>query len=150
MSQSTQKRSLSLALAVGTTVAAAGLFSAASQADNPFSSNELSSGYMMLAEKTGEGACGEGKCGGKKNKEGSCGEGSCGGMYKNMDADGDGKITKEEFLKAHETKFAEMDKNGDGTLSDDEMKARKGGNSCGSKKKEGACGEGKCGGNQSS
>jgi len=53
-------------------------------ADNPFSMNELSNGYMV-AEHDAEGKCGEnkeaeGKCGEKKDTsaEGKCGEGKCG------------------------------------------------------------------------
>ena len=57
--------------------------------DNPFSTDELDSGYQLAGEKGKEGKCGEGKCGGDKDKgaEGSCGEkaeakgeeGKCGG-----------------------------------------------------------------------
>lgn len=66
---------------------------------NPFSQQELSSGYMNQTESAseqhgtvkmkdgtcGEGKCGEGKCGDKKtqpmtkSEEGKCGEGKCGG-----------------------------------------------------------------------
>ena len=46
---------------------------------NPFSTTDLGSGYLQLAEGScGEGKCGEGKCGEKKGKEGKCGEGKCG------------------------------------------------------------------------
>ncbi|MGP0175195.1 HvfA family oxazolone/thioamide-modified RiPP metallophore [Pseudomonas sp. NCHU5208] len=61
----------------------------AQAASNPFAAQELSSGYSLAAgEKSQEGSCGEGKCGGemKADKEGSCGaekkagaEGKCGG-----------------------------------------------------------------------
>lgn len=73
-----------------------------SPGQSPFVSNDLGSGYMVVAEgkcggkkdaegkcggkKDAEGKCGgkkeaEGKCGGKKEKkqEGKCGEGKCGG-----------------------------------------------------------------------
>ncbi|PAU64134.1 hypothetical protein BZL41_10985 [Pseudomonas sp. PIC25] len=66
----------------------------AQAAQNPFSAQELSSGYSLAAhEKDHEGACGEGKCGGemkstqgdteatkgeKTAAEGKCGEGKCG------------------------------------------------------------------------
>jgi len=44
--------------------------------ESPFSMSELNGGYIQLAE----GKCGEGKCGGSKDKkEGKCGEGKCGG-----------------------------------------------------------------------
>ena len=51
---------------------------------NPFMMNELSSGYMQVAQ---EGKCGgtpkEGKCGANKGtKEGKCGEGKCGDSKK--------------------------------------------------------------------
>ena len=59
--------------------------------ESPFTMSELNSGYIQLAEgKCGEGKCGgskdkkegkcgEGKCGDKKEAEGKCGEGKCGG-----------------------------------------------------------------------
>lgn len=55
----------------------------ASAADNPFALKSLDSGYMQLAgaetdKGTGEGKCGEGKCGSKSGGEGKCGEGKCG------------------------------------------------------------------------
>ena len=60
-------------------------------ASNPFAAQELSSGYSMAAaEKSAEGSCGEGKCGGEMSKaegEGKCGEGKCGGEAKG-DAEG--------------------------------------------------------------
>ncbi len=40
--------------------------------ENPFSMQELSSGYTVAMS---EGTCGEGKCGGDKGKEAKCGEG---------------------------------------------------------------------------
>jgi len=64
------------------------------QADSsPFGMTALSSGYMTVAalseHKGEEGKCGEGKCGGDKDKdaEGKCGEGKCGGD-KDKDAEG--------------------------------------------------------------
>jgi uncharacterized low-complexity protein len=61
-------------------------------ASNPFAAQELSSGYSLAAaEKSAEGSCGEGKCGGDMKKaegEGKCGEGKCGGEAK---AEGEGK-----------------------------------------------------------
>jgi uncharacterized low-complexity protein len=79
-----------LAIAMGATFAAALSASpvVANADTNPFGMQNLSNGYMQLAEgKCGEGKCGgmkdkekEGKCGGKSEKEGKCGEGKCGGM----------------------------------------------------------------------
>lgn len=61
-------------------------------AGNPFAAQELSSGYSLAAaEKSAEGSCGEGKCGGEMKKaegEGKCGEGKCGGEAKSA---GEGK-----------------------------------------------------------
>ncbi|MDO9623171.1 hypothetical protein [Pseudomonas sp.] len=61
-------------------------------ASNPFAAQELSSGYSLAAaEKSAEGSCGEGKCGGDMKKaegEGKCGEGKCGGEAK---SEGEGK-----------------------------------------------------------
>ena len=65
-----------LAIAMGATFAAALSASPVANADtNPFGMQNLSGGYMQLAE----GKCGEGKCGeNKSKKEGKCGEGKCG------------------------------------------------------------------------
>lgn len=94
------KTTKSLALAVGTALAASLASVSAANADStPFAMNALSSGYMGDAtygghgdkgkdkeegeehdeEKGEEGKCGEGKCGGDKGEEGKCGEGKCGG-----------------------------------------------------------------------
>ena len=58
---------------------------------NPFTAQDLASGYEMAA---GEGKCGEGKCGedkmkakADKMKEGKCGEGKCGEEMMNAKAD---------------------------------------------------------------
>jgi uncharacterized low-complexity protein len=129
----------------------------ANAAENPFAMSELSSGYMVASSHI-EGKCGEGKCGGAKaTKEGKCGEGKCG--MKMMDADGDGKVTKDEFNAAHEAMFGRKDKNADGVLDANEMEGKCGEGKCGGAKatkegkcggakttKEGKCGEGKCGG----
>ncbi len=40
-----------------------------------------------------------------------------------MDADKDGKVTKTEFLKPHESQFAHMDKNQDGSIDKAEIDA---------------------------
>lgn len=73
---------LTLSIAAGTAFIASlamGNVANAAEGSNPFAMNELSGGYMQLAE----GKCGEGKCGGKKSKkEGKCGEGKCGGAKK--------------------------------------------------------------------
>jgi len=95
---SNKKSMTTLSIAAGTAfVASLAMGNAANAAEgaNPFAMNELSGGYMQLAEgKCGEGKCGgkkaekkmEGKCGGSKSKsEGKCGgskamgEGKCGG-----------------------------------------------------------------------
>ena len=113
----------------------------ANAAENPFAMSELSSGYMVASSHM-EGKCGEGKCGGAKaTKEGKCG-------MKMMDADGDGKVTKDEFDAAHEAMFSKKDKNADGVLDASEMEGKCGEGKCGGAKttKEGKCGEGKCGG----
>ncbi len=67
----------------------------AEPAANPFAMTPLSGARLMLAE----GKCGEGKCG-----------------MKRMDANGDGKVTKDEFMQGHEAMFDSMDANGDGVI----------------------------------
>ena len=54
-------------------------------------------------------------CGGDSEKGG--------GMTKWMDTDGDGKVTKSEFLTANEKKFAKMDTNKDGAIDSAEREA---------------------------
>mgnify|MGYP003574110674 FL=1 len=148
MSQKTTMKPLAIAVgaALATSLAAT---TPANAAENPFAMSELSSGYQVAAMaegKCGEGKCGEGKCGaammdaGKTSaaKEGKCGEGMCG--MKMMDADGDGAVTKEEFMQGHDAMFDKMDANGNGVIDADENA------SCMKKMmKEGKCGEGKCG-----
>ena len=77
--------------------------------ENPFEISDLSSGYMVADSH------------GKHHK------------MKKMDTDGDGSVSKDEFMAYMEKKFARKDKNGDGVLTADEMKRKKHG--------EGKCGE---------
>ena len=129
-----------LALALGTamtaTLAGTGV---ADAGENPFSMSVLPGGYLQVAE----GKCGEGKCGAKMVTETKCGEGKC-GMQK-MDADGDGKVTRDEFMQGHEVMFTVIDANGDGVIDAEERAAHRVGKKTGCKM-EGKCGEGRCGG----
>lgn len=52
--------------------------------------------------------------------EGKCGEGRCG--MRRMDANGDGKVTKEEFMQGHDAMFDAMDTNGDGVIDAEERR----------------------------
>jgi uncharacterized low-complexity protein len=157
MSQKSTFKPLAIAMGAAFATSLAGT-PVANAAENPFAMSELAGGYMVASSHM-EGKCGEGKCGGDKGKkEGKCGEGKCG--MKMMDADGDGKVTKDEFDAAHETMFKRKDKNADGALDASEMEGKCGEGKCGGKakkegscggdktKKEGKCGEGKCGGNK--
>jgi uncharacterized low-complexity protein len=86
-----------IAAAIGTTfVVSLAVSPIANAAENPFTLNELASGYMV-AEHDAEGKCGEGKCGegkeeGAKEAEGKCGEGKCGEEKKEAEGKcGEGK-----------------------------------------------------------
>lgn len=105
--------------AIGTVfVTSALIVSPAGAETNPFQMTDLSSGYMVADGHEGKKMC--------KKK------------MKKMDTDGDGSVSKDEFMAHAEKKFAHKDKNGDGVITRDEMKRMK-------KDKEGKCGEGKCG-----
>lgn len=110
-----------LAAAIGTVFTATLTPLTAAAADNPFGYSQLTAGYLVADHEGG------GKA------EGKCGEGKCG--VKRMDTNGDGKVSKEEFMKMEEAKFTAMDTDNDGTIDAAEMK----------KMMEGKCGEGKCG-----
>ena len=80
----------SVVASLGAALLSATTFSAQAT-QSPFAAQELSSGYSVAAgEKSAEGSCGEGKCGGEMKKtegEGKAAEGKCGGETK-MDAEG--------------------------------------------------------------
>jgi len=133
----------SLKLALGTTFAAGIAFGATQAlAENPFSADKLSSGYMQLAEKKagGEMKCGAGMCGANMKKDAEGKFGGAKGDECPADTDKDGKVTKDEFMTHHERMFTEADADKDGSLSADERKALH------AKMAEGKCGgKGSCG-----
>ncbi len=47
-----------------------------------------------------------------------------GKMFKETDTNGDGQMSKDEFMAFHEKRFAEMDGDGDGQISGEEAKAK--------------------------
>ena len=86
----TKQQLKSLAIAVSTALATSlGAIASASADQNPFTVEELSSGYLVAGA---EGKCGEGKCGDDKGEEGKCGEGKCGG-----DKGGEGKCSEGKY-----------------------------------------------------
>lgn len=48
-----------------------------------------------------------------------------GDMLKEIDADGDGSVSKAEFMAFHEKRFGEMDANNDGKISKEEHEAKR-------------------------
>jgi hypothetical protein len=50
-------------------------------------------------------------------------EGSAGNQLGKRDTDGDGKISKQEYVSANEKRFGEIDADGDGSISRDELKS---------------------------
>lgn len=48
-----------------------------------------------------------------------------GGMFEKADVNGDGVVSKEEFMKSQEERFSKMDANGDGSFTKDEAEAMK-------------------------
>lgn len=71
----------------------------------------LFSAPVWADDHGGKGPRGEGKHHGK--------------MLQEADSNGDGAVSKQEFLDAHARKFDEMDANGDGSLTEEDMKARR-------------------------
>lgn len=139
-----------IAAAVGSAFAASmAAAPIASAAENPFALSGLSSGYQVASNHGAKPM--EGKCGGMKAGEGKCGgmkAGAAGPNCAAMDANKDGKVSKEEFMKGHEAMFATKDTNKDGFIDKDEMGKMMEGKCGGMKAKpmEGKCGQGKCGG----
>lgn len=67
----------------------------------------------------------EGAAAGQGRFAGRAGGGHHGGeMLRQMDKDGDGSISREEFVTGAGERFAKMDKNGDGVLNKDDMPER--------------------------
>jgi len=130
-----------LSVAIGAAVIGSLSLSQLAAASPVFQASDLATGYMLAA--AGEGKCGEGKCGVAK-----------------MDKNGDGKVSMDEAMAGgfSESQVKAWDKDADGTLDANELKAmhaimdkgdhkKKGAEgSCGGDKKKGA--EGSCGGDK--
>jgi uncharacterized low-complexity protein len=93
---------------------------------NPFRSSTDSVGPVLTAQ----GNCG----GGMMGRRGKCG-------MQRMDANNDGKVTKDEFMKGHEDMFSRIDKNADGVIDIEERNAHR----QMMRSRMGRCGPGKCG-----
>jgi Ca2+-binding EF-hand superfamily protein len=65
----------------------------------------------------------EGSDGGRREGGRSGGLGMMGDMLQRMDKDGDGVLTKEEYLNSSEERFAQMDENKDGKVTKEEIEA---------------------------
>lgn len=127
-----------LSVAIGAAIIGSLSLSQLAAASPAFQASDLASGYMLAA--AGEGKCGEGKCGVAK-----------------MDKNGDKKVEMTEATANgfSESQFKTWDKDADGSLDANELKAmhavvdaghKKGAEgSCGGDKKEKGA-EGSCGG----
>jgi uncharacterized low-complexity protein len=100
-----------ISLAVGSAFAATlGAVPIASASDSPFALQALEKGTMLAyADKVDPNKYG----GAAKSGEGKCG-------MSMVDANKDGKVTKEEFLKHHEAIFDRIDVNKDGAVDQPE------------------------------
>lgn len=109
-----------ISLAVGSAFAATlGIASVVSAAENPsenpFAARTLDKGYVLAyADRVDPNKYGGG--GVPKTSEGRCG-------MSMVDANKDGKVTKQEFLKHHEAIFDRMDTNKDGAVDQPEADA---------------------------
>ena len=119
-----------LTIAIGAAFIGSIALSQTANANSAFQMKPLLSGYMLAGA---EGKCGEGKCGVAK-----------------MDANKDGKVSKDEAIKAgfSESQFKAWDKNNDGSLDAAELtamhaamdkKGKEGSCSADKKGKEGSC-----------
>jgi uncharacterized low-complexity protein len=119
-----------LSVAIGAAVIGTLSLSQLAAASPVFQASDLASGYMLAAAP--EGKCGEGKCGVAK-----------------MDTNKDGKVEMTEAVAGgfSETQVKAWDKNGDGSLEENELKAMHAVmDNSGAMKKKGA--EGSCGGDK--
>ena len=111
---------------------------------NPFGMTAQSDSYMVAMDSTTPASAstdtakanampeGRSDAGNMKTHSGrwcadkaEAGEGRCG--MKILDSNGDGKITKEEFMQRHDEMFAKMDTNHDGVLDKNEAGKMMGG-----------------------
>ncbi|MBP9706746.1 MAG: EF-hand domain-containing protein [Oligoflexales bacterium] len=69
------------------------------------------SGFLMVLVLTLSGACTH------------HGHSQHGSKWKEMDTDKNGKVTKEEFLKLHDSYFAKHDLDNDGVVTEEEIKS---------------------------
>jgi uncharacterized low-complexity protein len=100
-----------ISMAVGSAFAATlGAVPAASAADSPFAVQSVDKGYVLAyADRVDPNKYG----GGAKSGEGRCG-------MSMVDANKDGKVSKQEFLKHHEAIFDRIDANKDGSVDQPE------------------------------
>lgn len=99
-------------LAIGSAVAAAlGVAPFASASESPFSVRSLDNGGYMVAYADRVDP-------GKYGSESKSAEGRCG--MSRIDANKDGKVTKQEFLTHHERIFDQIDANKDGAVDQPE------------------------------
>lgn len=118
-----------LSVAIGAAIIGSLSLSQLAAASPAFQVGDLASGYMLAA--AGEGKCGEGKCGVAK-----------------MDKNGDHKVSMDEAMANNfsESQFKAWDKDHDGSLDANELRAMHAIMDKGSMKKKGA--EGSCGGDK--
>ena len=83
----------------------------------------LLTGAVLMLALTGAACSKPAANGDQATDQAGAGGGGHGGGFQRMDANGDGKVSLDEFVQGRRAQFKRLDTNGDGKLSMDEIQA---------------------------